>query len=105
MSRFDFDDVEVQKIIELEEQERRRVVLDVVAGIIRDKGEPAAREAYYKMLRRGLSDVKAREEIGRVLLGAMWYAPRGRTPDGKDWQAALMRLAAGETAADIYPDE
>lgn len=73
-----------------------------------------ARTAFEALRKRGLTDEAAREEIARVLLAVMFHVGAGseqlRSAGGGSGlrSAAFRRLAAGETARQIFesgPDE
>ena len=71
-------------------------------------GSDEARSAYDALLARGLSEEKAREEIARVLLAAMFHVgARSEMLEQAGGGAGLRkeafaRLAAGETARQIF---
>ncbi len=79
-----------------------------VEGMIGQDGEPAVRETHRQLLLDGLTDQEAKDEIARVFLGTLWTIGTGRVPPAEGdrfFHAALRRLAAGETAEEIFPEE
>jgi len=74
------------------------------------KGSDEARAAYEALLERDFSDEEAREEIARVLLATMFHVGAQsemleRAGGGTDLRReAFARLAAGETAREIFED-
>jgi len=72
------------------------------------KGSDEAREAYESLLERGVPDEEAREEIARVLLATMFHVgAQSQMLVNAGGGAALRRrafarVAAGETARDIF---
>jgi hypothetical protein len=79
---------------------------DAVGSIL--KGSVEARTAYEALLDRGLEEAEAREEIARVLLATMFHvgaqSERLQSAGGGAGfrQEAFARLAAGETARQIF---
>lgn len=71
-------------------------------------GSDEARGAYDGMIERGLSQDEAREEIARVLLATMFHvgarSDRLESAGGGAGlrKEAFARLAAGETASEIF---
>jgi hypothetical protein len=82
--------------------------------LLRDAVEPIlerneeARAAFDALRDRGLTEEKAREEIARVLLAVMFHVGAGsemlrRAGGGSGLRsAAFRRLAAGESAREIF---
>ena len=74
------------------------------------KGSEEARAAYEALTDRGLGDDEAREEIARVLLATMFHVgARSELLEQAGGGAGLRkrafaRLAAGETARQIFED-
>lgn len=72
------------------------------------KGSDEARTAYEALLARGIPEEEAREEIARVLLATMFHVgTQSEMLENAGGGAALRRqafarLAAGETARDIF---
>ena len=81
---------------------------DAVGSIL--KGSDEARAAHEALLERGLSAEAAREEIARVLLATMFHVgARSQMLEKAGGGAGLRkeafaRLAAGETAREIFED-
>lgn len=74
------------------------------------KGSDEARAAYEALLERGVPEEEAREEIARVLLATMFHvgaqSERLQSAGGGAGlrRVAFARLAAGETAREIFED-
>jgi hypothetical protein len=72
------------------------------------KGNVEAREAYESLRARGVADEEAREEIARILLATMFHVGAQSEMLEKAGggaglrEAAFARLAAGETAREIF---
>jgi hypothetical protein len=62
---------------------------------------PGGRAALDAIVSRGRSAKFAEEEIARVLIACLWETNRGM-PDRL--AASLEALAAGKSAADLFPD-
>jgi hypothetical protein len=79
---------------------------EAVGSILNGSNE--ARAAYEALLERGLDDDEAREEIARVLLATMFHigAQSERLEEAGGGPGlrteAFRRLAAGETAREIF---
>lgn len=86
--------------------EAYRLVKDAVEGILAQNEE--ARRAHDAMRERGLDELRAKEEIARVLIGVMYHVGReserlDRAGGGSGLRSeAFRRLAEGETADDIF---
>lgn len=79
---------------------------------VRDMGEefidgnPAAKEAYKALIRRGQTHGEARNEITRVLLAVMWAVDRRFIDPAKVNEVALYpafrRISNGELASELF---
>ena len=71
-------------------------------------GNPAAKEAYKALRRRGQTHDEARNEITRVLLAVMWAVDRRFIDPNKVNEVALYpafrRISNGELASDMFHD-
>lgn len=76
--------------------------------MIEDRGAEVARQTYQQLRHRGLSHDQARAEIGRVFLGIYRLIDTGgiASEQGTEaFPAALKRLAAGESAREMFGSE
>jgi hypothetical protein len=71
-------------------------------------GNPAAKEAYKALRRRGQTHDEARSEITRILLAVMWAIDHRFIDPAKANQIALYpafrRISNGELASDMFND-
>jgi hypothetical protein len=72
------------------------------------EGNPAAKEAYKALRRRGQTHGEARNEITRVLLAVMWAVDRRYIDPAKTNEVVLYpafrRIRNGELASDLFDD-
>ncbi len=73
------------------------------------EGNPAAKDAYKALIRRGQTHGEARDEITRVLLAVMWAVDRRYIDPAKANEIALYpafrRISNGELASDLFNDD
>ena len=91
----------------MSERARKAVIDQAVRELL--AGNEHAKAAHDKIVAvwqacgesRVQAEARARDEIGRVLLGCLWAAHHGGGPLA-DFTLALDRLLAGESAVDIF---
>ena len=72
-------------------------------------GESAAHAAYLMLVEQGVAPDYARDEVARVVLAVVWALEKGladpETATENILNPAFKRIAAGESAADLFTDD
>ena len=80
--------------------DRNAPTLELADKFIREL--PDCAKAATALQRRGLTYGEARDQVAKIVIGNLWLGARGQKPD---LPGMLGRLAAGESAEDIFAED